>query len=298
MLIKNYIDQVKFSIKKNKNQYFEAYPKPSDYSLKNFYEKKYFKKKTNATYSKSYSKEEIKNRLLRSIFYIKIAKSLIKKNSIKFLEIGSGEGFLLKAAYDEGLDVAGVDYQNDQLKKFNKHIFKFSKKTDPELFLSKKDNIKYDIIAANYVLEHVRNPLKLVKSLKSLLNKNGIIILSVPNDFKNFQDMLYKKKYCKKKYWFAPPQHLNYFNNNNILFFFKKLKLRVIEAVSDFPIEIFLCLSKNNYTNNKKKGKEAHNARLVVDNFILSQPLKNSLDFYKACHNTGIGRGMTFFLKK
>ena len=289
---------MKFSIKKNKDKYYEVNPKPSNYFLKNFYEKSYFKKKTNATYSNSYSKEEIDNRISRSIFYIKIAKSFIKKKSIKFLEIGCGEGFLLKAAHDEGLCVFGVDYQSDQLKKFNKSIFKFSKKIDPEIFLSKKDNIKYDIIAANYVLEHVTDPLKLVNDLKSLLNINGIIILSVPNDFKNFQDMLCKKKYVKKKYWFAPPQHLNYFNNDNILFFFKKLKLRVIEAVSDFPIEIFLCLSKNNYTHNKKKGKEAHNARLVIDNFILSQPLKNSLDFYKACHNTGIGRGMTFFLKK
>ena len=291
---------MKFSIKKNKDKYYEVNPKPSSDFLKNFYEKNYFKKKTNATYSNSYSKEEIDNRISRSIFYIKIAKSFIKKKNIKFLEIGCGEGFLLKAAHREGFCVLGVDYQSDQLKKFNNSIFKFSKKTDPELFLSKskKDNTKYDIIAANYVLEHIRDPLKLVNDLKSLLNIGGIIILSVPNDFKNFQDMLRKKNYVEKKYWIAPPQHLNYFNNNNILFFFKKLKLRVIEAVSDFPIEIFLCLSKNNYTNNKKKGKEAHNARLVIDNFILSQSFKNSLDFYRACHYAGIGRGMTFFLKK
>ena len=76
------------------------------------------------------------------------------------------------------------------------------------------------------------------------------------------------------------------------------MKLRVIEVVSDFPIEIFLCLGKKNYTNNKQKGKEAHNARLSIDNFIFSQGFKISLDFYKACHNSGIGRGMTFFLKK
>ena len=41
----------------------------------------------------------------------------------------------------------------------------------------------------------------------------------------------------------------------------------------------------------------ARDGRLVhgINNFILSQTFKISLDFYKACHNRGIGRGMTFF---
>jgi hypothetical protein len=54
-------------------------------------------------------------------------------------------------------------------------------------------------------------------------------------------------------------------------------------------------LRKKNYINNKQKGKEARDARFMIDNFILSQTFKISLDFYKACHNRGIGRGMTFF---
>jgi 2-polyprenyl-3-methyl-5-hydroxy-6-metoxy-1,4-benzoquinol methylase len=289
---------MKFRFKKNKDQYFEVHPKPSNNFLKNFYEKTYFNKKTTATYSNSYSKDEIKNKKNRSAFYIKIAKSFIKKKKIKFLEIGCGEGFLLKAAFEENLSVLGVDYQNSHVKKFNKSVFKFSQKIDPDYFLSKKNNSKYDIVAANNVLEHVNNPTKFVNNLKSFLNKDGIIILSAPNDFKNFQNLLQKRKFIKKKYWFSPPQHLSYFNNENILIFFKKLKLKIIEAVSDFPIEIFLSLSKKNYTNNKKCGKEAHNARLIIDNFILSQKYKISLDFYKSCHNSGLGRGMVFFLKK
>ena len=35
---------MKFSVKKNKDQYFEAHPKPSSNFLKNFYEKTYFNK--------------------------------------------------------------------------------------------------------------------------------------------------------------------------------------------------------------------------------------------------------------
>jgi 2-polyprenyl-3-methyl-5-hydroxy-6-metoxy-1,4-benzoquinol methylase len=155
----------------------------------------------------------------------------------------------------------------------------------------------YDVIALINVVEHVRDPIKFVNSVKSFLNKKGIIILSVPNDFKNFQNLLLKRNYIKKRYWFAPPQHLTYFNNENILNFFKKLKLSVKEAISDFPIEFFLYLGKKNYTNCKNYGKQAHQARLIIDNFILSQKYQISLDFYKAVHNSGVGRNMIFFLK-
>jgi 2-polyprenyl-3-methyl-5-hydroxy-6-metoxy-1,4-benzoquinol methylase len=156
---------MKFSIKKNKNHYLEVYPKPTHKFLKDFYEKTYFNNKTNATYSKSYSKEEIQNRKKRSMLYIKVAKSIIKKKDIRFLEIGCGEGFLLKAAHDEKFNVTGVDFQSNQLKKFNRSVLKFFKKTDPDNFLSIKSNIKYDIIAANFVLEHVRDPVNFFSSL-------------------------------------------------------------------------------------------------------------------------------------
>jgi 2-polyprenyl-3-methyl-5-hydroxy-6-metoxy-1,4-benzoquinol methylase len=289
---------VKFSIKKNKFSFLEAYPKPSKIFLKKFYSNIYFKKKVTASYSQSYSSEEIKNRINRSSFYIKIAKSLlIKKRKINFLEVGCGEGFLLKEAHKESFSVTGIDYQADQIKNFNSDMLNFFVKTDPEVFLT-QNHIKYDVIAALFVLEHVSNPINFINTIKKRLNKNGLIIISVPNDFKDFQKLLLKKKLIKKNFWFSPPQHLNYFNNKNINIFFKKLNLKIKQVVADFPIEIFLTLGKNNYIANKKEGTKAHKSRILIDNFILDQGQDSSLNFYRACHDIGLGRGMIFFLKK
>ncbi len=288
---------MKYSIKKNPYSFLEVSPKPSEKFLKEIYSKKYFKNKLSACYSKVYSVEELQNRIKRSDLYIDIAVSLSSKKNKDFLEIGAGEGFLMKAASKKKLNVTGVDFQKDQIKSQNPDMLNFFVKSDPYIYL-KNNKKKYDFIASMFVLEHLREPIKFIKTIKSKLKKNGIIIISVPNDFKEFQQYLMKSKIISKKYWLAPPEHLNYFNNKNIELFFKKMNLKIIQAISDFPIEIFLTGSKKNYLNSRSEGRKAHRTRLSVDNFILNQGNKLSIDFYKACHNVGLGRGMIYFLKK
>lgn len=289
---------MKYTYKENKFKFIEAKPKPTNTYLKNFYKKIYFNKKVSSTYNFNYSLEELKNRNMRSDFYIKITKNILKKKKPKFLDIGAGEGFLLNSAFKNKFDFLGVDFQSNQINKFHPHLMKNFIKSDPEKFLVKISDNSFDVISSQFVLEHLKHPVKFMNNIKKKIKKNGIIIISIPNDFKDFQNLLLKKKLVKKKYWFSPPQHLNYFNNKNISFFFTKLRLNIIESVSDFPIEIFLSLNKSNYTNNKKKGKDSHNSRLMIDNFILSQKHDKALNFYKACLDCGLGRSMTFFLKK
>ena len=288
---------MKYSIKKNSHSFLEVFPKPTEKFLEEIYSKKYFKNKLSASYSKFYSIEELHNRVKRSDLYIDIALSLSSKKKKDFLEIGAGEGFLMKAAFKKKLNVTGVDFQKDQIESQNPDMLNFFKMSNPYIYL-KKDKKKYDFIASMFVLEHLREPIKFIKILKSKLKKNGIIIISVPNDFKDFQHNFLKKKIITKKYWIAPPLHLNYFNNKNIELFFKKMNLKILEAISDFPIEILLASGRKNYLNSRQEGKKAHQTRLIVDNFILSQGTKHSIDFYKACHNVGLGRSMIYFLKK
>lgn len=288
---------MKYSIKKNSYSFLEVSPKPTEKFLEQLYSKKYFKNKLSLSYSKLYSVDELQNRIKRSNLYIDMAISLSSKKKKDFLEIGAGEGFLMKAAFKKKLNVTGVDFQKDQIALQNPDMLKFFIMSNPYIFL-KKDRKKYDYIASMFVLEHLREPTKFIKILKTKLKKNGIMIISVPNDFKDFQQNLLKKKLISKKYWLAPPLHLNYFNNKNIEIFFKKMNLKILQAISDFPIEILLVGSKKNYLNSRHEGKKAHRTRLIIDNFILSQGTKLSIDFYKACHDVGLGRSMIYFLKK
>ena len=40
---------------------------------------------------------------------------------------------------------------------------------------------KFDLISFNKVLEHLKNPIMLLKSSKRFLNKNGIVYIEVPD---------------------------------------------------------------------------------------------------------------------
>ena len=287
---------MKYSIKKNSYSFLEVSPKPTEKFLEQLYSKRYFKNKLSASYSKVYSIEELQNRIKRSDLYIDIAQSFSSKKKKDFLEIGAGEGFLMKAAFKKKLNITGVDFQKDQMALQNPDMLNFFVMSNPYNYL-KNHKKKYDYIASMFVLEHLREPVKFIKILKTKLKKSGILIVSVPNDFKDFQKNFLKNKIISKKYWIAPPLHLNYFNNKNIEIFFKKMNLKILQAISDFPIEILLAGSKKNYLNSKHEGKKAHRTRLVVDNYILNQGTKLSIDFFKACHNAGLGRSMIYFLK-
>ena len=42
-------------------------------------------------------------------------------------------------------------------------------------------NSKFDLITAFHVIEHVKNPIAILKDLFSYLNENGLLVLEVPN---------------------------------------------------------------------------------------------------------------------
>ena len=49
---------------------------------------------------------------------------------------------------------------------------------------------KFDSINLFDVLEHVTNPIQLLKNCHKLLRSNGIIIIEVPNDYKLLQKIV------------------------------------------------------------------------------------------------------------
>ena len=287
-----------FKKKLHKLKYYYATPTPSENYLNNFYSNIYFKKKTTHTFSKKYSSIELKNKKKRAQHIIDFLLNYVGRKK-HLLDIGSGEGFLLKAAKNENFKILGVDYSNFAIKKFNKNILKYFVERAPsefleELILNKK---KFNIITLQNVLEHVRNPSSLIKSIKKILYKNSYLLVQVPNDFKDLHFLLKKKKYIKDFWFFSPPQHLSYFNFENIKKFFRKNNFKLVDAISDFPIELFLAFKENYVNNHKKKGFESHKARMFFDNYILDLGFKKSSNFYRACNEIGIGRSMILLFK-
>lgn len=102
------------------------------------------------------------------------------KPSGKLLEIGCGRGRLL-SELKKYYSVSGVDISPSAIAETSKLI---NKKHLKVLNIEKEPiNGKYDIILAFDVLEHLKNPKKVIYKIRKALNLKGIFIFSVPNNY-------------------------------------------------------------------------------------------------------------------
>lgn len=92
----------------------------------------------------------------------------------KIIDIGSGNGGFLKIISDKVEQMAGLE--------LDKAVVEFYKKDKISLY----DNIeqipfKADVITMFHVLEHLKDPINVLKSLDNILEDKGKIIIEVPN---------------------------------------------------------------------------------------------------------------------
>ena len=85
-------------------------------------------------------------------------------------------------------------------------------------------NKKFDCITVWHVLEHTRRPLKVMRELKEKLNKNGILLLALPN-YDSYDNIYYKKHWAG----YDVPRHLYHFNQDSLSFISQKVGLRLIK---------------------------------------------------------------------
>ena len=97
------------------------------------------------------------------------------------LEVGPGEGIGTEIIYDNFTDYTVIDGSSDFCKRLK---IKFQNiNTINKLFEEFNTKKKYDNIILGHVLEHVIDPVVILKKYKSFLAENGRIFANVPNAF-------------------------------------------------------------------------------------------------------------------
>lgn len=135
--------------------------------------------------------------------------SYIKGNPSSILEVGVGQGFLLKQLcmkYNKSR-IAAVDISVP----FLNHVQSL---TGVDCFVANAENLpfesEYDLVVASDILEHVINPIDFLLSVNYSLKDEGRMLLRVP-----FQDnMLQYSKLLGSKYKYA---HLRNFSKQNLV---------------------------------------------------------------------------------
>jgi len=148
--------------------------------------------------------------------------SKIKINIKNILDVGCGTGDFLNACLQKKWQVFGVEPHNNARAIAQKKIKKNCLYNSIETLEQQKPNQKFDVITLWHVLEHIPNLDSYIKSLKRLLEPDGILIIAVPN-FLSFDAQYYKS------FWAAydVPRHLWHFSPKAIKLLFKKVDLQV-----------------------------------------------------------------------
>ncbi len=101
----------------------------------------------------------------------------------KVLDIGCTTGKMAKNLNKKDCTVVGIDIDKESLKIARKHCFKTIciDLDDSDLLSKSLGREQFDIIILGDVIEHLKQPGKLLKVLRKNIGKDSLVICSVPN---------------------------------------------------------------------------------------------------------------------
>lgn len=281
---------------KNKFGYFEVKAKPSQKALDAFYSKKYYQE-YKGVYRSRYPKEEIRYFENKNREKHHIIQKYLKDAPHSLLDIGCGEGWTLKYFKKLGWTVIGLDFSDFGLKHHNPDCLEniivgdFADSIQKFIHLDRR----FDVIWLDNVLEHVTEPLKLLKQCRQLVSRGGVLVVEVPNDFSVLQQYLLKKKYIKDRFWIVLPDHLSYFNKDGLNNLANSAGWKNVFLMTEHPIDFNLFNKNTNYYHDKSKGKSCHKARIEIDNLIHSISVEKAINYFHALAELGLGRQIIAF---
>jgi len=272
--------------------------KPGVEELQAYYAEKYYQQ-ARGSYEHQYSDQE------QAYFRTKLEQrhAVLKRvmpDARSVLDVGCGEGFAMAYFRSQGWSVKGLDFSAAGVEAQNPQCRDHLLVGDVFALLAAETAAgrTYDVVWLQNVLEHVLDPVDLMRSLKGLLTPGGVAVITVPNDFSAVQREALELGHIDREFWVALPDHLSYFDHVSLTETARQTGWSCVELLGDVPIDWFLFHDGSNYVRDGARGKGAHRARVQLENMIHQQPVDDVLAFWSAAGRIGIGRDLTCFLKR
>lgn len=281
--------------------YYELAEKPGPDELREYYAAKYYQQSVR-THQHRYDADELAFRTA------KLEQKRLKVQCLigdrlperpRFLDAGAGEGFALAHFESAGWDVAGIDFSSFGCETHHPGLLDRMIVGDISDSLARlaTEEAVFDLILLDNVLEHVPDPLALLKTVRRLMRPHSVLIIEVPNDFSTLQMHLLESGRLPGPFWVVAPDHISYFNHNGLRALATAAGLEARAVLGDFPIDFALCNEKTNYALDKTLGKSCHRMRVEIDNLIHRISPEGSNDLYEALGNLGLGRQIVGFFQ-
>lgn len=163
-----------------------------------------------------------------------------KRGFVRLLDIGCGTGGFLHYARDHGFEVYGFDSSQAQIDYASRDLQNLRKAFHPVEYLEflGAPDLRFDMVTLWDVLEHIRNPLESLCSIRSILNPNGLLFVSVPNG----RAMLWKRKVYtvigkRDDALWVPWEHAYYYSAKSLPAYLTKAGFTILKigAVACYP---------------------------------------------------------------
>ena len=274
--------------------FVEALPKPTKNELHDHYREKYYQQ-SSGSYSAEYTPQELSYFCNVARVAERVSSNLGLHRSL--LDLGCGEGFFVAEFFRASWDVDCCDFSEHGLRTHNPNLLPFFQPGD--LFEKINQYVEsgstFGLVNMQKVLEHVLDPVELLKTIKALLvPNNSCLRIRVPNDYSKFQEKLVENGFVSNT-WFAPPEHLSYFNRASLVNILTYTGYTIKSLQADFPIELFLVNPNSNYWKDRQLGKGAHHTRVFCKNFLIDSDIDAYINYSEAAGQLGWGRELIVF---
>lgn len=267
-------------------------PIPQPVELKKVYEEEYY-----TTEKPEYFKNSEEDREWWDLTYddrYEYFEHHLPRDRRRILDIGSGPGFFLLRGKERGWDTLGIE-PSQQAAAYSRTL---GLEIRNEFLTAETQGLStFDAVHMSAVLEHIPNPVEMLKIAHHLLRPGGMVCVVVPNDYNPFQNAL--RNACGyKPWWLAPPHHINYFGPSSLKRTLERSGYYINKITTTFPIDIFLLMG-DNYTIDSELGRLCHNKRKQFEMNLKQAGLnemRNTL--YERLIGLGIGREIVIFGEK
>jgi SAM-dependent methyltransferase len=149
-----------------------------------------------------------------------------------FLDVGAGSGTFSHVANMHGFSVDAIEPSQNartifyERNRFLPHGGFF------DLAFAEERQDAYDVVLLSQVLEHLTQPLEVVRNIRRVLHKGGLAVIAVP-----YFGSLLSWLQGANDMFVTPPEHLNFFSRRGLraLFLRGGFHLRFVETVSKVP---------------------------------------------------------------
>tara|TARA_Y100000590_G_scaffold470606_1_gene666836 strand:+ start:796 stop:1686 length:891 start_codon:yes stop_codon:yes gene_type:complete len=283
-------------LKKHSFGFYEVVDKPTQEELNAYYAEKYYQE-AKGSYEQTYDQDELEYIWLKIKQRAYLVKQLTGRTEGSLLDLGCGEGFTLKHYADLGWQVQGIDFSKAGVKKQNPEMRDYVYVGDIYETINRyqNENRSYDVVYLTNVLEHVLDPIELLKNLKSIVTRGGILVVTVPNDGSDLQEYCFASSKISERFWIVLPDHISYFTYESLQSITENTGWNSADIIADFPVDLFLLHHGSNYIQDKKNGKPAHRARIASEIMLSKRNIQDVIQYYRSMAKVGMGRDLTGF---